>query len=119
MNEILDIAALLGIVVSAAGGYFYIKFKLGEVERIIQEHKANMDKETNTIKSTMKEELIHVHASKTAMKAELQQRCDEKTADMKERHNELKDSIEKQLSAINTKLDSLISKLINNEKTSH
>lgn len=97
MNEIIDYVTLISVIVSVTGSYFYLKFKLSEVERVINEHKL-----------TVKEEVIQIKASKSALRNELQQRCDERTADLKERHFELKTSIDKRLDSIDQKLDNLL-----------
>lgn len=97
MNEILQYANLGTVAVSVIGAYFYIKFKLNEVEKNLNEHKA-----------IHKEEIMAIRASKMGLKAEIHERYDEKIAELKEQQSKVNDAIEKRLESIDTKLTTLL-----------
>lgn len=97
MNEIMNFIDLGAIVVSVVGAYFYIKFKVAELEKSLNDHKL-----------THKEELITLRASKMSLKREIQERYDEKIADLKEQQAAVNTAIEKRLDSIDSKLDKLL-----------
>jgi hypothetical protein len=96
INDLIQIAQLASIIISVVGGYFYIRFKLSE-----------LDKKICQMEADQKEKSIAINASKTTMKNELNQRIDEKINDMKERHKSDIDVITKRLDRIDAGIDEL------------
>lgn len=104
INEALQYLQLGSIVVSVVGGYFYIKFKLKDLENQLFEMKA-----------AHKEELISVKASKTAMKNELEKRFDERLEALRERHKDATDAFTKRLDSIESGINEIRNYLITNK----